>query len=70
MAVVHAHAEDTLAFGVADATKLRPVIHSVIKYPSQGEIDARNRGYNPYSTEAWRKRPAVVICSPSPMTSR
>src|SRR3954468_21995353 len=27
-AVVHAHAEDTLAFGVADATKLRPVIHS------------------------------------------
>jgi ribulose-5-phosphate 4-epimerase/fuculose-1-phosphate aldolase len=28
MAVVHAHAEDTLAFGVADATKLRPVIHS------------------------------------------
>src|SRR5215472_17326830 len=28
MAVVHAHAEDTLAFGVAGATKLRPVIHS------------------------------------------
>ena len=28
MAVVHAHAEDTLAFGVADMTKLRPVIHS------------------------------------------
>src|SRR5215468_9015799 len=28
MAVVHAHAEDTLAFGVADATRLRPVIHS------------------------------------------
>ena len=28
MAVVHAHAEDTLAFGIADATKLRPVIHS------------------------------------------
>src|SRR6266851_3773892 len=28
MAVVHAHAEDTLAFGVANATKLRPVIHS------------------------------------------
>src|SRR6516225_6723948 len=27
-AVVHAHAEDTLAFGVANATKLRPVIHS------------------------------------------
>jgi HCOMODA/2-hydroxy-3-carboxy-muconic semialdehyde decarboxylase len=27
-AVVHAHAEDTLAFGVAGATKLRPVIHS------------------------------------------
>jgi hypothetical protein len=25
---VHAHAEDILAFGVADATKLRPVIHS------------------------------------------
>jgi ribulose-5-phosphate 4-epimerase/fuculose-1-phosphate aldolase len=28
MAVVHAHAEDTLAFGIASATKLRPVIHS------------------------------------------
>src|SRR5260370_39293216 len=28
MAVVHAHAEDTLAFGVVNATKLRPVIHS------------------------------------------
>src|SRR6516162_1226790 len=28
MAVVHAHAEDTLAFGVARATKLRPVVHS------------------------------------------
>ena len=28
MAVVHAHAEDTLAFGIANATKLRPVIHS------------------------------------------
>lgn len=135
-AVVHAHAEDTLAFGVADATKLRPVIHSgsfigtevpvwdiadnfgdtnllvsnmeqgrdlakclggnnvalmrghgfasagrtlievvrmsvylprnartlmrakqlggTIKYLSQGEIDARNRGYSPYSTETWR----------------
>jgi ribulose-5-phosphate 4-epimerase/fuculose-1-phosphate aldolase len=135
-AVVHAHAEDTLAFGVADAIKLRPVIHSgsfigtevpvwdiadnfgatnllvtnmeqgrdlakrlgeynvalmrghgfaaagrslievvrmsvylprnartlmrakqlggTIKYLSQGEIDARNRGYSPYSTETWR----------------
>ena len=28
LAVVHAHAEDTLAFGIANATKLRPVIHS------------------------------------------
>src|SRR5438034_3372497 len=28
MAVVHAHAEDILAFGIADATELRPVIHS------------------------------------------
>ena len=28
MAVVHAHAEDTLAFGIANATTLRPVIHS------------------------------------------
>ena len=28
MAVVHAHAEDTLPFGIADATSLRPVIHS------------------------------------------
>ena len=136
MAVVHAHAEDTLPFGIADATRLRPVIHSgsfigsevpvwdiadnfgdtnllvtnmeqgrdlakclggnnvalmrghgfaaagrslievvrmsvylprnaralqrakqlggSIKYLSQGEIDARNRGYSPYSTETWR----------------
>ena len=136
MAVVHAHAEDTLAFGVAGATKLRPVVHSGafigpevpvwdiadnfgdtnllvtnieqgrdlakclgvnnvalmrghgfaaagrslievvrmsvylarnarallrakqlggrIKYLSQGEIDARDRGYTPYSTETWR----------------
>jgi ribulose-5-phosphate 4-epimerase/fuculose-1-phosphate aldolase len=136
MAVVHAHAEDTLPFGIADATKLRPVIHSGsfignyvpvwdiadhfgdtnllvtnieqgrdlakclggnnvalmrghgfaaagrslievvrmsvylprnaralqrakqlggdIKHLSQGEIDARNRGYSPYSTETWR----------------
>ncbi|HEV2301439.1 MAG TPA: class II aldolase/adducin family protein [Stellaceae bacterium] len=28
MAVVHAHAEDTLPFGVAEGTELRPVIHS------------------------------------------
>ena len=28
MAVVHAHAEDILPFGIAKATKLRPVIHS------------------------------------------
>jgi ribulose-5-phosphate 4-epimerase/fuculose-1-phosphate aldolase len=28
MAVVHAHAEDTLPFGIADGMKLRPVIHS------------------------------------------
>ena len=136
MAVVHAHAEDTLPFGIADATRLRPVIHSGsfigsevpvwdiadhfgdtnllvtnieqgrdlakclagnnvalmrghgfaaagrslievvrmsvylprnaralirakqlggrIKYLSQREIDARNRGYSPYSTETWR----------------
>jgi hypothetical protein len=25
-----------------------------IKYLSQGEIDARNAGYSPYSTETWR----------------
>jgi hypothetical protein len=25
-----------------------------IKYLAQGEIDARNRGYSPYSTETWR----------------
>jgi ribulose-5-phosphate 4-epimerase/fuculose-1-phosphate aldolase len=25
-----------------------------LKYLSQGEIDARNRGYSPYSTETWR----------------
>jgi HCOMODA/2-hydroxy-3-carboxy-muconic semialdehyde decarboxylase len=134
--VVHAHAEDILPFGVASATRLRPIIHSgsfigadvpvwdiadkfgdtnllvtnieqgrdlakclgasnvalmrghgfasagrslievvrisvylprnaraqlralqlggEIKYLSQGEIDARNRGYSPYSTETWR----------------
>src|SRR6201997_2529339 len=136
MAVVHAHAEDTLPFGIANGTKLRPVIHSgsfigtevpvwdiaenfgdtnllvtnieqgrdlanclgasnvalmrghgfasagrslievvrmavflprnaralfkavqlggQIKYLSQGEIDARNRGYGPYAPETWR----------------
>jgi HCOMODA/2-hydroxy-3-carboxy-muconic semialdehyde decarboxylase len=136
MAVVHAHAEDILPFGVANGTPLRPVIHSgsfigssvpvwdiadnfgdtnllvtnveqaqdlarclgagnvalmrghgfaaaarslievvrmsvflprnaralmrakqlggQIKYLSQGEIDARNRGYGPYSVETWR----------------
>src|SRR6202047_4078581 len=135
-AVVHAHAEDILPFGIAQATPLRPVIHSgsfiganvpvwdiadkfgdtnllvtnmdhgrdlakcltnnnvalmrghgfasagrslievvrmsvylprnarallrakqlggPIKYLSKGEIDARNRGYSPYSTETWR----------------
>jgi ribulose-5-phosphate 4-epimerase/fuculose-1-phosphate aldolase len=134
--VVHAHAEDILPFGIAQATPLRPVIHSgsfigsnvpvwdiadkfgdtnllvtnmdqgrdlakclgadnvalmrghgfasagrslievvrmsvylprnarallrakqlggEVKYLSQGEIDARNRGYSPYSTETWR----------------
>jgi HCOMODA/2-hydroxy-3-carboxy-muconic semialdehyde decarboxylase len=134
--VVHAHAEDILPFGIAKATKLRPVIHSgsfigssvpvwdiadkfgdtnvlvtnmaqardlgkclgknnvalmrghgfasagrslievvrmsvylprnaraqmrakqlggKIKYLSQGEIDARNRGYSAYSPETWR----------------
>ena len=25
-----------------------------ISYLSQGEIDARNRGYSPYSSETWR----------------
>ncbi len=135
-AVVHAHAEDTLPFGIAQATPLRPVIHSgsfmggnvpvwdiadrfgdtnllvtnmeqgrdlakclagnnvalmrghgfasagrslievvrmsvylprnarallhakqlggEVKYLSPGEIDARNRGYSPYSPETWR----------------
>jgi HCOMODA/2-hydroxy-3-carboxy-muconic semialdehyde decarboxylase len=134
--VVHAHAEDILPFGIAQATPLRPAIHSGsfigsnvpvwdiadkfgdtnllvtnmeegrdlarclaksnvalmrghgfaaagrslietvrmsvylprnarallrakqlggdIKYLSQGEIDARNRGYSPYSPETWR----------------
>jgi ribulose-5-phosphate 4-epimerase/fuculose-1-phosphate aldolase len=134
--VVHAHAEDTLPFGIAAATKLKPVIHSgsfigpsvpvwdiadkfgatnvlvtnmaqgrdlakclgknsvalmrghgfasaarslievvrlsvylprnaralmrakmlggKITYLSKGEIDARNKGYSPYSTETWR----------------
>lgn len=136
MAVVHAHAEDILPFGIANGTPLRPVIHSGsfigsnvpvwdiadnfgdtnllvanvaqgqdlakcmgpanvalmrghgfaaaarslievvrmsvflprnaralmrakqlggdIKYLRQGEIDARNRGYGPYSVETWR----------------
>src|SRR5437588_9920492 len=136
MAVVHAHAEDTLPFSIAAATKLRPVIHAgsfigtevpvwdiadrfgdtnllvtnleqardlaiclgpnnvalmrghgfasaarslievvrlsvylprnaralmrakqlggEIKYLSPGEIEARNRGYRPYSVETWR----------------
>ncbi len=136
MAVVHAHAEDILPFGLTAATPLRPVIHSgsfigsnvpiwdiadkfgdtnllvtnvaqgrdlakclgknnvalmrghgfaaaarslievvrmsvylprnaralekakalggEVKYLSQGEIDARNRGYSPYSVETWR----------------
>jgi HCOMODA/2-hydroxy-3-carboxy-muconic semialdehyde decarboxylase len=136
VAVVHAHAEDILPFGIAKETPLRPVIHSgsfigpyvpvwdiadrfgdtnvlvsnmeqardlaqclgpnnvalmrghgfasasrslievvrmsvylprnarallrakqlggEIKYLSQGEIDARNRGYSPYSVETWR----------------
>ena len=134
--VVHAHAEDILPFGIAQATPLRPVIHSgsfiganvpvwdiadkfgdtnllvtnmeqgrdlaksladnnvalmrgqgfasaarslievvrmsvylprnarallrakqlggEIAYLRQGEIDARNRGYSPYSSETWR----------------
>ena len=136
IATVHAHAEDTLPFGIAKATPLRPVIHSGsfigahvpvwdirehfgdtnllvanndqgrslaaalgkdnvalmsghgfaaasksiievvrlsvylarnarvilhakqlggdIRYLSQGEIDARSRGYGPYSNETWR----------------
>ena len=136
MAVVHAHAEDTLPFGIAKGARLRPVIHSgsfigaevpvwdiadnfgdtnllvtdmaqasdlakclggssvalmrghgfaaaarslievvrlsvylprnaraltrarqlggEIRYLSQGEIDARSRGYSPYSVETWR----------------
>ena len=135
MAVVHAHAEDILPFGLTNGTPLRPVIHSgsfiganvpvwdiadkfgdtnllvanveqgqdlakprpkhgrsdarpwfcgggalahrsgahlgvsaaqcaralgakqlggEIRYLSQGEIDARNRGYSPYSVETWR----------------
>ncbi len=136
MAVVHAHAEDTLPFGIAQGATLRPVIHSgsfigaqtpvwdiadnfgdtnllvtnmaqasdlakrlgansvalmrghgfaaaarslievvrlsvylprnaralmrarqlggEIKYLSPGEIEARNRGYSPYSVETWR----------------
>ena len=136
MAVVHAHAEDILPFGLTNGTPLRPVVHSgsfigshvpvwdiadkfgdtnllvtnveqgrdlaktlgnnsvalmrghgfaaaarslievvrmsvylprnaralwrakqlggQIKYLSQGEIDARSRGYSPYSVETWR----------------
>jgi hypothetical protein len=40
-----------------------------IKYLSQGEIEARNRGYSPYSVETWRApgnigrtRPAAATC--------
>ena len=39
-----------------------------IKYLSQGEIEARNRGYSPYSVETWRSweywanKAAAVIC--------
>ncbi|MEX0752045.1 MAG: class II aldolase/adducin family protein [Xanthobacteraceae bacterium] len=137
MAVVHAHAEDILPFGITTSTPMRPVIHAgsfigaqvpvwdiadnfgdgtnvlvsniaqahdlaktlggnnvalmrghgfasaakslievvrmsvylprnarallrakqlggEVKYLSQGEIDARSRGYSPYSTETWR----------------
>ncbi|HEY4265328.1 MAG TPA: class II aldolase/adducin family protein [Micropepsaceae bacterium] len=136
MAVVHAHAEDVLPFGLTNGTPLKPVIHSgsfigstvpiwdiadkfgdtnllvanveqgqdlakclannnvalmrghgfaaasrslievvrmsvylprnaralqkakalggYVKYLRQGEIDARNRGYSPYSVETWR----------------
>ena len=136
VAVVHAHAEDILPFGLTDGTPLKPVIHSgsfigsnvpvwdiadnfgdtnllvanveqgqdlakclgnnnvalmrghgfaaaarslievvrmsvylprnaralwrarqlggEVKYLRQGEIDARNRGYSPYSVETWR----------------
>ena len=136
MAVVHAHAEDVLPFGLTSGTPLKPVIHSgsfiganvpiwdiadkfgdtnllvanveqgqdlakclannnvalmrghgfaaaarslievvrmsvylprnaralqkakalggYVKYLRQGEIDARNRGYSPYSVETWR----------------
>jgi hypothetical protein len=49
-------------------------LEGTIKYLSQGEIDARNQGYSPYSTETWvgldigRVWPAVGICSPGPMT--
>lgn len=136
MAVIHAHAEDTLPFGITQETRLRPVIHSgsfigseapvwdiadkfgdtnllvtnmaqaedlaqclgansvalmrghgfaaaarslievvrlsvylprnaralirakqlggEVRYLSPGEIEARNRGYSPYSVETWR----------------
>jgi HCOMODA/2-hydroxy-3-carboxy-muconic semialdehyde decarboxylase len=103
MAVVHAHAEEILPFGIANGTPLRPVrdlaatladnnvalmrghgfaaaarslievvrmsvylprnaralssalrLGGEIKSLSQGEIDARNRGYKPYSPETWR----------------
>jgi ribulose-5-phosphate 4-epimerase/fuculose-1-phosphate aldolase len=30
------------------------VLGGKIRYLSQGEIDARNKGYSPYSTETWR----------------
>ena len=43
-----------------------------IKYLRQGEIDARNRGYSPYSTETWRaweywarSMPAIAATAPT-----
>jgi hypothetical protein len=38
----------------ARALQKAKVLGGDIKYLSQGEIDARNRGYSPYSVETWR----------------
>jgi hypothetical protein len=43
-----------------------------VKYLSQGEIEAHNRGYSPYSVETWRSwdigrtRPAAATYWPGP----
>src|ERR1700688_142270 len=49
MAVVHAHAEDTLPFGIV-SKPLEPVIHSGSLIGGKG---ARGKGYKPNAPETW-----------------